>query len=38
MPLLFIYLLMNNINMYQMHKFQSRYGNLFEDIELRSKW
>ena len=24
--------------MYQQHKFQNRYGNLFEDVELRTKW
>jgi hypothetical protein len=37
-PLVFMYLLSNNINMYQYHKFQSRYGNLFEDVQLRNKW
>ena len=37
-PFVFMYLLSNNINMYQQHKFKSRYGNLFEDVHLRNKW
>lgn len=37
-PIAFIYLVTQNINMYQSHKFNSRYGSLYEGVELRSKW
>ena len=36
--MIFLYVLKHNINMYQMNKFRNRNGNLFEDIDLRSKW
>ena len=38
MPLVFIYLIINHINIYQKHKFNTRYGSLFEDVDLRTKW
>ena len=37
-PIAFIYLVTQNINMYQSHKFTSRYGSLFEGIDIRNKW
>jgi hypothetical protein len=38
MPLLFFHYLKNNLNMYQMAKFQNSDGTLFEDIDLRNRW
>jgi hypothetical protein len=37
-PIAMLYFISNNINIYQKNKFKDRYGSLFEDLELRSKW
>tara|TARA_B110000285_G_scaffold208433_1_gene248635 strand:- start:252 stop:812 length:561 start_codon:yes stop_codon:yes gene_type:complete len=37
-PIQFLYYLKHSINMHQRLKFINRYGSLFEDVELRSKW
>ena len=33
-----IYNIINNISVYQMSKFSSSFGTLYEDIDLRTKW
>ena len=37
-PIAFIYQIANHINMYQMFKFNERFGSLFEGVDLRTKW
>jgi hypothetical protein len=38
MPLVLLHNIKNHINLYQQRKFLNSSGNLYEDIDLRTKW